>query len=394
MRIRINISGAIAAALIACCAPAFAQTQEQLNERDRLEKEIAILDDQIKANASQSANALSQLNLVQSKITARQALVTASNREISDINMNLRAKQRQIDQQQQQLDTMTVYYARLVKSAYKNRDSRLWYMYILASDNLGQASRRYGFLRNLSSRMNDQAERIKEAQAELEKQRAQLVEMRSAAQKLRDQRVLEVEALRKEESQAKDLSTRLQRERTKYQRELTQKRKEAQALEAEIKKAIAAAMKGTSKSPAPEIDYALSEEFVSNRGKLPWPAEGPVVAKFGKQYHPVYKNLQLPDNNGVSLAVSPNSQVKAIFDGTVRQIAIFPGYHQCVLVQHGNYFTLYCNMKSVNVKAGDKVITSQVLGTVDTINGETVFHFEIWNEKTVPQNPESWLRPR
>ena len=394
MKRRINISLAFAATLIVCCIPAFAQTQEQLNERDRLEREIAILDDQIKANASQSANALSQLNLVQSKITARQALVTASNREISDINLNIRNKQKQIDQQQQQLDTMTVYYARLVKSAYKNRDTRLWYMYILASENLGQASRRYGFFRNLSSRMNDQAERIKAAKAELETQRAQLVEMRSAAQKLRDQRVLELESLRKEEAQAKDLSSRLQRERSKYQKELTQKRKEAQALEAEIKKAIAAAMKGTSKSPAPEIDYALSEEFVSNRGKLPWPADGPVVAKFGKQYHPVYKNLQLPDNNGVSLAVSPNSQIKAIFDGTVRQIAIFPGYHQCVLVQHGSYFTLYCNMKSVNVKTGDKVSTSQVLGTVDTINGETVFHFEIWNEKTVPQNPESWLRPR
>ena len=384
----------LTAAFAICCPGAVAQTQQQLNERERLEKEIAILDDQIKANASQSANALSQLNLVRSKISTRQALVTASNREISNINLQLNAKQKQIDQQQQQLDTMTVYYSRLVKSAYKNRDSRIWYMYILASDNLGQASRRYGFLRNLSSRMNDQAERIKEAQAELEAQRSQLVEMRSSAQKLRDQRVLELDALRKEEAQARDISNRLQRERTRYQRELTQKRKEAQALEAEIKKAIAAAMKGTSKSPAPEIDYALSEEFVSNRGKLPWPADGPIVAKFGKQYHPVYKNLQLPDNNGLSLAVSPNSQVRAIFDGTVRQIAIFPGYHQCILVQHGNYFTLYCNMQSVNVKAGDKVSTSQVLGTVDTINGETVFHFEIWNEKTVPQNPESWLRPR
>ena len=394
MKTRIQIAIFLAAALFACCPWASAQTQQQLNERDRLEKEIAILDDQIKANANQSANALSQLNLVQSKISARQALVTASNREISDINLQLNAKQKLINQQQEQLDTMTVYYFRLVKSAYKNRDTRLWYMYILASENLGQASRRYGFFRNLSSRMNDQAERIKEAQAELERQRAQLVEMRSAAQKLRDQRVMELDALRKEEAQAKEISTRLQRERTRYQRELTQKRKEAQALEAEIKKAIAAAMKGTSKSPAPEIDYALSEEFVSNRGKLPWPADGPIVAKFGKQYHPVYKNLQLPDNNGLSLAVSPNSQVRAIFDGTVRQIAIFPGYHQCILVQHGNYFTLYCNMQSVNVKAGDKVSTSQVLGTVDTINGETVFHFEIWNEKTVPQNPESWLRPR
>ena len=375
-------------------ASASAQTQEQLNQRDRLEKEIAILDNQIKANSSQSANALQQLSLVQSKISARQALIRESDKEISEISTQVLTKQRQIDVQQQKLDTMTLYYTRLVKNAYKNRDSRIWYMYILASENLGQASRRYGFLRNLSSQMNVQAEKIKQTKAELETQKAELVEMRSAAQRLRNQRVMELDNLRKEETQAKDLSTRLTRERNRYQQQLNQKKKEAQALEAEIKKAIAAAVKGTSKKPAAPIDYTLAEEYVSNRGKLPWPAEGPVVAKFGKQYHSVYKNLQLPDNNGVTIAVEPDSPVKAVFNGTVSQIAIFPGYHQCILVQHGNYFTLYTKMKTVNVKAGDKVTTGQVLGTVDTIDGETAFHFEIWNEKTVPQNPETWLRPR
>ena len=383
-----------AAAMFIAGAAASAQTQEQLNQRERLEKEIAILDNQIKANSTQSANALQQLSLVQSKISARQALIRESDKEISEISAQVLTKQRQIDVQQQKLDTMTLYYTRLVKNAYKNRDSRIWYMYILASENLGQASRRYGFLRNLSSQMNVQAEKIKQTKAELETQRAQLVEMRSAAQRLRNQRVMELDNLRKEETQAKDLSNRLTRERSRYQQQLNQKKKEAQALEAEIKKAIAAAVKGTSKTPAAPIDYTLAEEFVSNRGKLPWPAEGPVVAKFGKQYHSVYKNLQLPDNNGVTIAVAPDSQVKAVFNGTVSQIAIFPGYHQCILVQHGNYFTLYTKMKTVNVKAGDKVSTGQVLGTVDTIDGETVFHFEIWNEKTVPQNPETWLRPR
>ena len=383
-----------AAAMFIAGAAASAQTQEQLSQRERLEKEIAILDNQIKANSTQSANALQQLSLVQSKISARQALIRESDKEISEISAQVLTKQRQIDVQQQKLDTMTLYYTRLVKNAYKNRDSRIWYMYILASENLGQASRRYGFLRNLSSQMNVQAEKIKQTKAELETQRAQLVEMRSAAQRLRNQRVMELDNLRKEETQAKDLSNRLSRERSRYQQQLNQKKKEAQALEAEIKKAIAAAVKGTSKTPAAPIDYTLAEEFVSNRGKLPWPAEGPVVARFGKQYHSVYKNLQLPDNNGVTIAVAPDSQVKSVFNGTVSQIAIFPGYHQCILVQHGNYFTLYTKMKTVNVKAGDKVTTGQVLGTVDTIDGETVFHFEIWNEKTVPQNPETWLRPR
>ena len=244
MRRRISIIAAIALVLLS--TGAFAQTEQQLSERERLEKEIAILDNQLKANSTQSANALSQLSLVQSKISARQALVRESDREISTISSNITAKQRQIDVQQQKLDTMTVYYTRLVKNAYKNRDSRVWYMYILASENLGQASRRYGFLRDLSSQMNIQAEKIKETKAELETQKAELVEMRSAAQRLRSQRVIELDNLRKEESQAKDLSNRLSRERSRYQQQLNQKKKEAQALEAEIKKAIAAAVKGTS----------------------------------------------------------------------------------------------------------------------------------------------------
>lgn len=382
-------------ALVLCTGTAYAQTAEQQSRRERLEREIAILDGQIKENASKSASALSRLNLVQSRVKARQKLISESDREIATINSRISEKQLQIDKVQQRLDTMTVYYSRLVKNAYKNRDARKWYMYILASENLGQASRRYGYLRDLSSQMNVQAGRIKETKAALEDQKAELTKMRADAQRLRSQRVLELDNLRKEESQVKSLTSSLNREKNKYQKELTQKKKQAQALEAEIRKAINAAVSGTSagKTSKP-IDYTLGEEFASNKGKLPWPAEGALVASFGKQYHAVFKSLQLPDNNGLSLAVQADAQVKAVFNGTVSQIAIFPGYHQCILVQHGNYFTLYSKMKTVNVKAGDKVSTGQVLGTVDTINGETVFHFEIWNEKAVPQNPENWLRPR
>ena len=96
-------------------------------------------------------------------------------------------------------------------------------------------------------------------------------------------------------------------------------------------------------------------------------------------------------NNGIDVALAKGSDVKAVFDGTVTQVITMPGYNQCVLVQHGNYFTLYCKMKSVSVKVGEKVKTGQKLGTIDTINGQTQLHFEVWKGST-PQNPESWLR--
>ena len=140
-----------------------------------------------------------------------------------------------------------------------------------------------------------------------------------------------------------------------------------------------------------EIDYKLAEEFSKNKGRLPWPVQGVIVDRFGQHYHPVFTNVKLPFNNGITIAVSKGAEVQAVFDGIVKQIVVMPGYNQCVLVQHGNYFSFYCKLKSTAVKPGDKVRTGQKIGSVDTINGETQLHFQIW-QGSKPQNPETWLR--
>ena len=101
----------------------------------------------------------------------------------------------------------------------------------------------------------------------------------------------------------------------------------------------------------------------------------------------------MPANNGVNIGLSADAEVKAVFDGEVKRVIVMPGYGRCVLVQHGGYFTFYCKLGHVDVKSGDKVTTGQVLGRVDTIDGQTELHFEVWKEKT-PENPETWLRPK
>ena len=142
------------------------------DRKARLEQEIAILDRQIKENKSKNADAMARLSLIQSKIAARQALVDESNREISGIEEKISAKQAEIDAIQARLDTVIMYSERLVRSAYKNRDARVWYMYILASENLSQGLRRYSFFKNLSSKMNAQAEAIKRTREELQSEKA------------------------------------------------------------------------------------------------------------------------------------------------------------------------------------------------------------------------------
>ena len=378
--------------------------KEKESRKARLEKEIAILDRQIRDNAAKNADALSRLSLVRTKIAARQALVEESNREIKALDDSIAVRQKQIDALQARLDTMVTYGRRLVKSAYKNRDARVWYMYILASDNVAQGFRRLSFFKTLSAQMTVQAAKIRAAKEEVEREKASMEVLAAEARKLKAQRLADVQKLKSEEKDAQTLSAKLVKQKAKYQKDLVAKQRQAEALEREIRAAINKAVSGGSKSrsgakkgsskPRAPIDYKLADQFVANRGILPWPVSGALTGRFGKQYHSVFKKLQLPANNGINIAVAPDTPVKAVFNGTVAQITILPGYHQCILVQHGNYFTLYAKMKRVDVKAGDKVTTEQVLGTVDTIAGETVFHFEIWDDRTIPQDPEIWLRPR
>jgi len=399
------------AALLLAVLPASAQSKRSLeNQISRLEKDIALLNRQIKENSRSSEKALSSLTLVRRKISAREQLIEECDRSIRILDDSIRTCQAEIDRLQARNDTLTYYYDRLVRSAYKNRDSRMWYMYILSSGNMSQAFRRFGYLRGFASEMSAQAVRIRENAAELEVQKQNFLQMRDQADALRAQRVEERSKLQEEEQESAQLVTRLDKDRKKYQQQLQEKNRQKEKLNREIaeiirkEQAAAAAKKkgGTATSGGKgtasggkkvdtTVDTKLSSEFAANRGKLPWPVEGVVVERFGKHTHPVYKNVELPQNNGVTLAVSRGAQAKAVFDGTVTQIVVLPGYNQCVLIRHGAYFTLYSKLKSVAVKVGDKVKTGQVVGTVDTIGGEDQFHFELWNGST-PQNPENWLR--
>ena len=395
----------LAAALLMTAVQAFAQdTSRQESRRNALQKEIAQLEQQIAENTSRSSSALNDLTLIRRQVEARKALVAESEREIRLISDSIAVTSGNIASLQARIDTLTLYFEKLVRSAYKNRDARVWYVYILSSKNLAQASRRYSYLKNLSETMNGEAAEVKEMRAGLELELSRLDSLRQEATELRDSRARELAELQAEEKRSDNLVAQLRRYRTRYQRQLNEKRRQVEALNREIEKIIAEyiaaqqaaeeARKAEGKETAePVVDYQLAAEFEANKGKLPWPADGPVLEKFGRHNHQVYTNIVMPFSNGVSIGLAKGSAVKAVFDGVVKNVIAMPGYNMCVLVQHGSYFTFYCKLGQVSVKSGDKISTGQVIGIVDTIDGQTQLHFQIWKEKT-PQNPEIWLRTR
>ena len=372
----------------------FAQdTRVQESRKAALEREIALIDKQLKENSKKSYNALNSLTLVRKKVADRKELLAESDRELTRINAAVKSKKAEIDRIQNRLDTLSAYYSKLISSAYRNRDSRVWYMYILASDNVGQAFRRIGYMRNLSSNLNRQGDKIKDAREELQKETDSLMVMKSQAQSVRNRRAADLASLQSEEKEAATLVSNLQRNKTRYQQQLAAKKKQVDALNREIERIIASAVNGGksgSKTSKP-VDLKLDAEFAKNMGKLPWPATGPVVDHFGQHYHPVFTKVKLPFNNGINIALAKDTEIKSVFNGIVKQIVVMPGYGKCVLVQHGNYFSFYCRLGNVSVKAGDKVSTGDVIGRIDTIDDMTQLHFQIW-QGTKPQNPELWLR--
>ena len=398
--------------ILACCfvLPAAGQktTMKKLeSQRAQLEKDIALLNRKLDQNSKSSSAALSNLSLLRSKIQAREKLIEGCDATLRVLDDSIRTCKGEMDRLQARHDTLSRYYGRLVRSAYKNRDSRLWYMYVLASESIGQGLRRAGYLRRLSADMSSQALKIRETSAALAVEKDRLDALRADADAMRRKVVGERSRLQSEEGDASRLVTQLGKDRQKYQSQLQEKNRQKEALNRKIADLIraeaAAAKKGsgaksgsgakasTGKTTSTAIDTKLSNEFASNKGRLPWPVEGAIVERFGKHSHPVYQNVELPQNNGVTLAVKAGAQAKAVFGGKVTQIVVLPGYNQCVLINHGEYFTLYSKLKSVAVKVGQKVTVGQVVGTVDTIGGEDLFHFELW-KGTTPQNPENWLR--
>lgn len=371
-------------------------TSAQEKRKKQLEQEISLINEKLSETNANSRNALSSLALVNKKIENRKELLAQSRKTERAYSDRIYLKQREINKMQSRLDTLSSHYEKLVLSAYRHRDTRLWYMYILSSENLGQAYRRYGYFKSLSSSIAEESRKVIAAKEELEKERNELSALKNEAAAVSASISAELKSLEKDQAQAQKLVTTLNRQKSKYNKQLEAKRSEVRRLNAQIESMLRSAVRsGKSSSSASKnktvIDEKLDAEFSKNKGKLPWPVEGVIVEHFGQNYHPVYKNVKLPYSNGVSIETRKNEAVHAIFDGEVQQIVVVPGYNQCVLVRHGSYFSFYCKLKNVSVKAGQKVKVGEVIGTVDTIGGDTQLHIQIWKEMT-PQNPELWLK--
>ncbi len=411
---KVFVCSALLALMICPALSAAAQTSKTIEDKkaeiEKLNKDIEFLDRQIEQTSRRRRNTLTEFSLYQKKAQTRKKLIDRLDAEIKEQDNEISGRTELIEKMKAQLDTLKSNYSRMIKKAYVNRDNRTWFMYVLASDNIEQGYRRYSYLKNYSKALNEQGRQIKEARLKIEKERESIEQLKDSNLKSQKAHTKEYNKLQEEGKKSKDLANRLAKQQKQLSSKLKEKRTQSARLNKEVERLIAeviaaerkkaekqgnagktTASDGRSYVATPQ-SLKLSNAFEGNKGRLPWPVKrGFITEKFGVNKHPTLKNVNMPFNNGINISAPRGCQVFSVFDGVVRQVLFIPGYHNCVLVSHGTYFTFYCKLGKVSVKSGQKVSTGQALGTLDSSEESSELHFELWNGMQ-KQNPESWLK--
>jgi len=289
-------------------------------------------------------------------------------------------------------------YAKMIRSAYRHKNTNDEIMFLLSADNFNQAYRRFLYTKRYTEYRRKQTEAIAALQEVLNEQVAKLEQQKQVKQKLINETKQETQQLAGEKGQQNSIVQKLQKQQRSLRQKLNQQRREEQQLEREIQRIIEEEARKNREAGAPE--YALTPEqkligdnFEQNKRRLPWPVErGVITEHFGIHPHPVLSKVQIR-NNGINIATEAGAKVRAVFNGEVSRIFGITGGNSAVIIRHGKYLTVYSNLREVTVKKGDKVKTKQDIGTVFTDRDDgnkSILKFQIWRENQ-KLDPEDWI---
>ncbi len=376
-------------------APGSIKELEAQIKRD--EEQIRLKTELLNKNKKDQQLSQSQLKLLLSRITDRRKVVNSLDQQITLLADDIDSKNKAIVQLRGQLDTMQAEYAAMVKAAYKNYKLNDFLLFLFASEDFNQATRRVEFMRRYNRMRKEKALQIAAITDSISAEVAGLDVRRTELDGTRKTRTSEIATMAKEEVQYRQSVTQLQSQEKTIQKELKAKRDEIEKAQKQIQQIIAEEQRRNQQQKRTAAEdreiAALSGRFDENKGKLPNPiAGGAIIDRYGTHPHPTQPGLKI-NNKGVNIAGQRGADVAAVFEGSVTRIFSLPGYNNCVMVRHGDYITLYANMASVSVKNGDKISLGQRLGRIaDSSNNDDNFlHFEVWHQ-TTNLNPEQWLR--
>lgn len=435
--------------ILLICVPfaLMAQSNKRIKElelkRSDLQKQIAETEELLKTTNKNVGSQLNGLNALTGQIEERRRYIDNINNDLQEVDSELVVLDRQLDTLKISLEEKKHRYEASLRYLYKNHSIQEKLMFIFSAESLSQTYNRLRYVREYATYQRLQGNEIIRKQEQVTQKQEELQSVREEKIRLLAERAQERRKLEIQEQKAQEVIKDLRSKQKSLQNEISRKRREANQLNNQIDKLIAieienarkraeeearkeaaeakkkaeteakrkaadnktAATTTTTKSATSattaktevytmsKVDRELSSNFASNRGKLPMPITSSyiIVSHYGQYNVAGLRNVTL-DNKGIDIQGKPGAQARAIFNGKVAAVFQLNGLFN-VLVRHGSYISVYCNLSKSDVKQGDDVTTRQILGTVysdASDNNRTVLHFQLRKEKD-KLNPEVWL---
>lgn len=374
-------------------------TIEELNaEIRRAEQEIAEGEELLsKINQDQSVNS-QQIKLLQSRINNRNSIIRSLESQISLTNRDITSRERNITQLEADLAQIKKEYGEMVYTSYKNHKLNNALLFLFSSRDFNDMTRRLDYMRRYNAMRERKAAEIDTLRTQLNAEVEQLTTQRETLNTTRQSRDREVASLQSDQKQYSDANNRLGKQASDVTRRIQQQQQIKQRAEAELQRIIAEEARknqqaqGTLNEEERRKLTELSGRFDQNKGKLPYPVTGGVIVDhFGVHPHPTQPRLTV-NNKGINIAAKRGASVYCVFEGVVTRVLFINGLNNCVMVRHGEYYTVYSNLASVSVKNGDVVALDQKIGSLSNGDNsdEYTLHFELW-KGTDYLNPEQWL---
>ncbi|MBK5212681.1 MAG: peptidoglycan DD-metalloendopeptidase family protein [Flavobacteriaceae bacterium] len=403
--------------------------QKELEEkRQAILEEIKQINSLLFKTKKEEKSVLSQVEDINQRISASENLIRVTNQQANLLTRNINENINKISSLRDELKVMKADYAAMIQKSYKSKNQQSRIMFLLSSEDFLQAYKRIQYMKQYAKFRKKQGEGIKAKTEELQKLNADLIGQKKTKQKLIAENEVAKSKLTEERKDQQALVATLKKDEGKFTSQIRTKQQQADEIDRQIDALIKAAIEEANRiarakaaaeaaaakangttvttstknvitEPTKTEEFALTAEdralaasFTNNKGKLPWPVEkGMVVKSFGTHQHPQFPNVTT-NSSGVEIATEDNADVRSIFEGQVLSIQFIKGANKVVIIQHGDYLSVYSNLATVSVKKGDKVSTKQKIGTVakSPTEGRTVLKFYIYQNKT-KINPADWI---
>lgn len=393
--------------------------QEKLEQRKaEILREIREKEAQLQHVKSKEVSVKKQLEIQLEKIKLKEKLINTTEKQTKLLSNDMYLNQLTINRLKRELVLLKDDYAQMIVKSYKSRSEQSRAMFLLSSENFLQAYKRAQYMKQYASYRKNQGLEIQSKSEELVVHNETLEVQKTAKQKLIEENEKERLVLEKEKQIQQELAKAIKKDKKQLLAEIKKKQQETKNIDNQIAKllraAIAAANKKTATATAKSNPKTTAEStkatetsakivltaegkiesnnFKANKGKLPWPVEkGFVSLPYGDQPHPIVKSL-IVHNSGVEITTDQGANARAVFAGEVISVMVLSPVNKAVMIQHGDYFTVYQNLSSVSVSKGDKVSIKQAIGRIRTNGdtGKTVLKFTL-SQNTVYNNPATWL---